>query len=77
MSTDYPRSRLKIFTVAVGVFVVLLSSDIETEQSFNKILGFSLYHTLESQYILYITSHSFLTGLLEPTNDQLPTSVAS
>ena len=27
--------------------------------------------------ISYIISHSFLTGLLEPINDQLPTSVAS
>ena len=27
--------------------------------------------------IWYITSHSFLTGSLELTNDQLPTSVAS
>ena len=27
--------------------------------------------------ISYITSHSFVTGSLEPTNGQLPTSVAS
>ena len=30
MSTDYPRSMLKMFTVAVGVFVGSLSSDIES-----------------------------------------------
>ena len=29
------------------------------------------------KYFIYITSHSFLTGSLEPTNDQLPTSMAS
>ena len=34
---------------------------------------FYIYHFIHS----YITSHSFLTGLLELTNDQLPTSVAS
>ena len=64
MSTDYPSSMLKMFAVAVGVFVVLLSSDIETEQSFNKILGFSLYHTLESQYILYINFTLIPHGLI-------------
>jgi len=31
---------------------------------------------ITSWNVSYITSHSFLTGSLEPTNDQLPTSVA-
>ena len=44
---------LKMFTVAVRVFVVSLSSDIETWKPFNKILGFLLYHALESQLLKF------------------------
>lgn len=49
MFTDYPRSLLRMFIIALGVFVVSISSDVETEQPLNKIMGFLLDRTLETQ----------------------------
>lgn len=51
MFTDYPRSLLRMFIIALGVFVVSISSEVETEQPLNKILGFLLDYMLESQII--------------------------
>ena len=59
-----------------SIFHILLYTHSEWIISYH-ISVFTLGMWSDIRNISYFTSHSFLTGSLESTNDQLPTSVAS